>query len=238
MSKNLDKPILSWSRITILILNYFVGYMFIYPLLVSWITLQFHLNAGLYDLLCFSIYLFMILISIIAGYPVLKEGLQNLPRFNKFIENTLIIFVILYFVSGLTSAFVSLISGLDQSVNQQTVISAFYESPLLIIFTTLIYAPIVEEMVFRGAIFRGLRSHFNFWIAAIISALAFGGIHVIESLISGNFIDLLYLLTYGSLGFIFCYSYEKNDSIYGSIVLHFMNNFIGIIGIIISVFAG
>ena len=38
-------------------------------------------------------------------------------------------------------------------------------------------APVVEEFVFRGMLFRGLRRRMRFWPAAILSAALFTGLH-------------------------------------------------------------
>ncbi len=236
MTKNLESKIISNRRILLLILNYFVGYMFLYPLLLQVCLNVFQLDSKTYNLLSMCIYIGMIVFSIVVGYPVLKESVQKFPKLNKYFETVLISFVILYFVSGFTSAIVMILTQTDTSANQSIITDAFRQSPCVISFTILFYAPIVEEILFRGALYRGLRNRFNFIIAGLISGLSFGFIHVFESLISGNFIDLLYLLTYGSLGFLFCYSYEKSKTIFVPMTLHFMNNFIGLIGIIVSVY--
>ncbi len=234
MNEKLEHDVMTLPRMLILVLNYFVGYMYVYPWILTRLLYQFHLSFTAYNWLSFAVYLLMIAISVAAGYPVLKESWKKIVRPRKFFENLLLMFVALYLISAFTSTLVSLISGMTESANQQSVILAFFQSPLLISFTTLVYAPLVEELVFRGALFRGLRSYMNFWTAALISALAFGSIHVMDSLFAGNFTDLWYLLTYGTLGFIFCFAYEKNHSIYGSMALHFLNNFIGIIGILLT----
>ena len=228
--------VISTKRIYFLVLNYFLGYMYIYPYILSKLYYSFHLSNEVYDLISFFVYLFMIGVSIYCAFPVLKESYYNRPKFKKLFESVLLTFVALYFISALSNILVFVLTGLEESVNQNQVIDAFNQNPLLIIFTTIIYAPIVEEIVFRGAIFRGLRSKTNFVTAAIISGLLFGFIHVFDSLVNGNFLDLLYIFVYGSLGFVFCYSYEKNNSIYASMALHFINNFIGIIGIILTSF--
>lgn len=234
MNEKLERNVMTVPRMVILVLNYFVGYMYVYPWLLTFVYYYFDLSINVYNWLSFSVYLLMIIISVAAGYPVLKESLKKIIRPRKFFEYLLLVFVALYMISAFTSSLVTLITGMDQSANQQSVILAFFQNPLLIGFTTLVYAPIVEEVVFRGALFRGLRSYTNFWTAGLISALAFGSIHIIDSLFLGNFIDLWYLLTYGSLGFIFCFIYEKTHSIYGSMALHFLNNFLGIIGILLT----
>ncbi|MGN1344086.1 MAG: lysostaphin resistance A-like protein [Traorella sp.] len=233
MNQKLDH-VISSSRITFLIFNYFIGYVFLYPYLLVTISEIFNLNNMQYEILTLLIYLFMIASSILVGYPIIKESVQKMPKVYKLIESILLIFVVIYFVSGFTSALITLISGLDSSENQSQIIQAFNQNPLIITFTTIIYAPIVEEMVFRGAIFRGLRSKTSFFLAALISGLMFGFIHVFDSLLLGNFQDLWFLITYASLGFVFCYAYEKNQTIFAPMILHFMNNFLGIIGILIS----
>ena len=235
MNQKLDN-IISNKSILFLIFNYFLGYMYIYPMILSKIYYSFNLSTMMYDILSFIVYSLMIVSSIIAGFSVLKESYEKMPKVVKLFESVLLTFVVLFFTSGILNSVVTIITGLNESANQNQIIDAFNQNPILIIFTTVIYAPIVEEIVFRGAIFRGLRSKTNFWISALISGLSFGMIHVFDSLIAGNFLDLLYLIVYGALGFIFCYSYEKNKSIFAPILLHFINNFIGIIGIILSTF--
>ena len=230
------KEVISTNSIIFLVLNYFLGYMYVYPYILSKLYYTFELSNEMYDLISLFVYLFMITISIYFAFPVLKESYHNTPKLKKLIKSVLLTFVALYFFSALSSVLVFILTGLQDSANQNQVVDAFKQNPSLIIFTTIIYAPIVEEIVFRGAIFRGLRSKTNFIISAIISGLLFGFIHVFDSLIQGNILDLLYIIVYGSLGFVFCYAYEKNNSIFASIALHFINNFLGIIGIILSTF--
>lgn len=236
MKQRLESKCISDIRILLLLSNYFIGYMYAYPYLLKFIYKVFELDIKIYNFLTFVVYLFMIVFSIIIGYPVLKESILRFPKVKKYLESILLSFVALYFVSGVTSSIVMIITGADQSVNQSLIIDAFRESPLVIGSSIIIYAPIVEEIVFRGALFRGLRNRFSFIYSALISSLGFGFIHVFDSLIIGNYIDLWYLLTYSALGFVFCYSYEKNKTIYAPMLLHFMNNLLGLIGIIVSIY--
>lgn len=236
MIRKLENKIISNKRILLLVINYFIGYMYLYPFLLKRIFILFQLDIKAYDFLSLLIYVGMILFSFFVGLPILKESIKRFPRIIKYFESVLITFVSLYFISGITSTIVMLLTNTDQSANQTLIIEAFKQSPLMISFSILIYAPFVEEMVFRGAIFRGLRSRYNFITAGLISGILFGMIHVFDSLIAGNFNDLWYLLTYGALGFLFCYSYEKNKTIFAPMLLHFMNNLLGLIGIIVSVY--
>lgn len=51
-------------------------------------------------------------------------------------------------------------------------------SIVLLVFATVVMAPLVEEVVFRGVLFQALRRKLGLWPGAIISSLAFGFIHV------------------------------------------------------------
>ena len=47
----------------------------------------------------------------------------------------------------------------------------------LTIFSAIILAPVIEELIFRGVLFRAIAQASSFWPAAFISGLAFGLIH-------------------------------------------------------------
>lgn len=123
----------------------------------------------------------------------------------------------------------SFLAQSSSSENQMQIANELSSHQLMTIFTALIYAPIVEEIVFRGVLFRNLRAKLSFGYAALISAFAFGLMHVFSALISGNISDIWYLLVYGGLGFIFCYLYEKEKTIYAPMLLHLLNNGIAIL---------
>lgn len=235
MDQKIENKGLSNFRIILLLFNYCMGYMFLYPMLLQWAVTHFHLNLNDYQMISFFVYGFMILFSILVGWPVLKESFQKQRKMKQMMESILLTFVILFILNGFINSLISLFTGLSTSNNQNQIVETFKMSPLLMTCTTTIYAPIVEEITFRGAIFRPLRKYTNFWIAAFISGFSFGFIHVLDSLIMGNFTDLWFIFTYGTLGLLFCYVYEKNHSIYASIGLHFLNNLLGTIAVLLQI---
>lgn len=78
----------------------------------------------------------------------------------------------------------------------------------------LVVAPIAEELIFRGFIFRGFRNSFGILTAAIISSLIFGVVHGQLNVAIDTF----------CLGLMLCYLYQKTDSIWPSIALHSLKN--------------
>jgi uncharacterized protein len=92
-------------------------------------------------------------------------------------------------------------------------------TPLLLLSAALtcVVAPICEEFLFRGFIFTALRNWHGTWLAAIITGLAFGGVHVG----SAPVVDLVPL---AGLGFGLCLLYRYTGSLYPCIVAHSLNN--------------
>jgi len=83
----------------------------------------------------------------------------------------------------------------------------------------MIYAPLTEELIFRKSIRDVIK---NKWLYIIISGLIFGGLHVVSSI--DSLIDLIYLIPYCSLGFVFASLYIKTNNIYSTIVAHSFHN--------------
>jgi membrane protease YdiL (CAAX protease family) len=82
---------------------------------------------------------------------------------------------------------------------------------------TCVVAPICEELLFRGFIFRALCNWRGVWPAAVITGLIFGGIHAG----SAPAVDLIPL---AALGFGLCVLYRYTGSLYPCIAAHSLNN--------------
>lgn len=73
-----------------------------------------------------------------------------------------------------------------------------------------VLAPVVEEIAFRGLLYRWLRERYGFWIGLVGSALAFSVLHGIAGLIPAIAL----------LGAILAWTYERAQSIWAPIILH------------------
>lgn len=220
-----------------LVINYAVGYLFLYPRIASIITLMIDPNAVvIHPAVALIVYAWTLGVTLFLGWPILKESIQHCPPFYKMIGNILFAFVMLYIVNAAGSIVASLLAGTQQSANQTEIILTFQQQPLMTLFLTVVFAPLVEELVFRGALYRHIRSKFGFIPSALISGLCFGMIHVYSSLLAGNFSDLWYLIAYAGLGMVFCYAYEENDTIIAPMTLHALNNGLAVLLLIIADF--
>lgn len=226
----MTKAPLSPFRCILLILNYYLGFAYLYPRWAAQITLWMDPWAfQTSSVVLFAFYIWMILSSIIVAFPLLKESWQKMPPIRIVIRNVCFLCLVVYIVNIAFSLIASLLSGTATSANQEGLDHSLQTIPLLTVFITIVYAPIVEEILFRGVFFRCFRGRYNFLISMLVSGLMFGSIHVFSSVLAGNFMDAWYLLTYAGIGFILCIAYEQNNSIYPSILLHFMVNFLGTI---------
>lgn len=86
---------------------------------------------------------------------------------------------------------------------------------ILIFLLATIWAPLVEEIIFRGALYRFLRSSWHWLLAGIVTAFAFGLMHGYQLLMLGPVI---------SLGFGFALLREWRGSLIASMTAHAVHN--------------
>ena len=145
---------------------------------------------------------------------------NSIKYFNKYIKYWLIGL----FIMMVSNLFINLIVTNDIPSNEQAIRETFNISPLYIFFSAVIYAPIVEELIFRQSI----KNIFNNkWLFIIISGLLFGSMHIFGDF--KNITDLLYIIPYSTPGIIFAYMLEDSDNICVPMSFHFIHN-----GILIS----
>ena len=108
--------------------------------------------------------------------------------------------------------------------NEQEVRNYIDSFPLFMIFNTVIYAPLTEELTFRKSIKDIIN---NKWFFVLTSGLVFGMLHI-SSYIT-NWTDLIYLIPYSSLGISFALLYHKTNNIYSTISMHAMHNLLAVV---------
>lgn len=162
---------------------------------------------------------------------------MSMKRFMENFSDNMILIVKYYFIAQLLSVligiFFSAVLKIEQSSeNQQAVESLIGQIPLMMAITTIIFAPIIEELVFRGGLFLGIRNLVGELPATLISSISFGAIHVIPQLSTKNPKELFFIVPYALLGYFMVRSVQKTDSLMGGIVFHFLNNLVATLLII------
>jgi membrane protease YdiL (CAAX protease family) len=99
------------------------------------------------------------------------------------------------------------------------------------VVSVVIFAPIIEEFLFRGCLQNYLKLHFGTKAAIQLSALCFALFHLTPSQGIGNFSLAVSLFLLGLfLGFL----YEKQNSLFASVGLHMTFNTVSALRIIME----
>jgi membrane protease YdiL (CAAX protease family) len=136
----------------------------------------------------------------------------------------------------LVSSYIISSIGLKENANQEANIELLRSFPLIEALSAIVFAPIVEELVFRKGFKKALNNKHLF---AIATGLLFGLVHVTSSIqTASDLIMLIYLIPYSSLGIAFGYLYYETDNIYSSLFVHSLHNAIIILELIIIMLVG
>jgi len=156
------------------------------------------------------------------------EALLKKPKFYAiFIPVAAIAFLV---ISTCIDKFVSIWAKAN---NNQSIIELMIrsENGWMIVIMVVLFAPIIEEFVYRFAIFR-FTKRFHIAISYIASTILFALPHVITTSIEevGIGIWLLQTIPYLSSGVMFSLIYHKsNENLYASICAHMLNNLFAVI---------
>ncbi|WAA12577.1 CPBP family intramembrane glutamic endopeptidase [Fervidibacillus halotolerans] len=105
------------------------------------------------------------------------------------------------------------------SENTEYIVNIIKMAPVVMITSSLI-GPILEEIVFRKIIFGSLYKRFNFFTSALVSSILFALAHL----------EIEHIILYSAMGFVFSFLYVKTQRIIVPIATHMlMNTFVIIV---------
>jgi len=141
-------------------------------------------------------------------------------KFNKTTWIVIIIATILVFAVNVVT--VPLMKNTNDNVAALELVGK--NNMLILVFFTIIVAPILEEILFRG-IFMNWFFVNNPLVSVLVSGIAFGYVHAPFS----PGIDWIYALSKVLLGIILAAVYYRTKNIKANITVHFLNNFLAIL---------
>lgn len=197
------------------IIFYFI-YSFIpqvFVLLLN-INLDSNLSKNIYLIISYLIYLIFITF-------LFKDELKNdLKNFKfKSILKYIPIYILGIFLMIILNYLMSKITNIAISKNETDIRNYIKVFPIPMAFSTVIYAPIVEELTFRKAFMNIFNKTYLF---VLVSGTVFGLIHI-SSFSLDNF---LMTIPYIIIGINFSYIYYKSNNIFTTITLHSIHNLI------------
>ncbi len=228
------KTPLSLFRLIAIQVLYWSFFLFLIPQFLIQLVIQFRIipYASLGSDIQWFTYLICAVIAYLLAYPLFKK--ERKLSLKKMVVTIVSCIFIMYFFNILFNIFMQLLDGPSTSNNQQALTSQVANNVYMYTIMTCVFAPFLEEIVFRGGIFRTLRTKWGFILAAIISSFLFGFVHIASSLRIGDFQDVIYIFLYSGLGFCFCFAYEYNKSIAACIILHGLYNMVGMLPFLIG----
>ena len=160
---------------------------------------------------------FVIIFKVRKKKPLSEMGITKIP-----LSQVPVLIIFGLSLNMFISVFLSMIPFPEswvESYNYSTGIVA-EAGTLVTLVATLISAPIVEEITFRGLVYSRLCKGMPMFAAMLISSWIFGVVH-------GNVIQMLYAAL---LGYIICYTRVKYQSLTACILVHFGFNLFSFFG--------
>lgn len=171
----------------------------------------------------------VLLMMLLLFYKDLKRDFKYFKEYfreyNSFVFKMFGISLAVMFVLSIS---IRLYTGISTATNQTNLMTTFGNKPLYIILLACIYAPITEELLFRG-IFRKIFN--NKWLFIILCGVTFGALHVVDDFQSIK--ELLYILVYSSLGIFLSSVYYKTNNLWTNIYFHFIQNTLAVLAMIL-----
>lgn len=155
-------------------------------------------------------------LAFVKKYTIEKrEAFKENVLKGKVIVSLVIAAVGCYCIDLLLATLVSMLSPESLEAFNDLMGSALGGNEFMAFLAVVILAPIAEELLFRGIIFRMLTKHWSEVAAIVVSALLFGLYHM-------NLLQAIYVLP---IGLLLGYIAYKCKSVLPCILIHMVNNF-------------
>lgn len=160
----------------------------------------------------------IVLITIINKEKLKKNIKDYIKNYKKYFDEYFKYYLLSLLVMIASNLFINMFTK-GIAGNQENINNLLEKAPIYILFSSVITAPFMEEMIFRQSIKNIIRNKTTF---IITSGLIFGGLHVIGNI--NTIFDILYIIPYSAPGIAFAYMLAKTDNIFVSMGIHLMHN--------------
>lgn len=176
------------------------------------------ISTGLQNILYYYI-LFAATVIIFHGFlgRTSRHFAENLGGACKFMAIGL---VALYGLNELVYRLTRLVVSNQTNLNDTTISAQIEDAPHMTLLIVIFLAPFVEEVLFRGLVFGGLRGK-SVLLAYAVSCALFALVHVWQFVVQSR--DLTYFLLmvqYLVPGLVLAWTYEHSGTLWTAIALH------------------
>lgn len=174
---------------------------------------------------------FMIVIFMLYQDSIIDNLKKYLKEFKKNFKLSFSYYIVGFIIMIISNNIISIFFSEATANNEQAVRSLIDLYPLYMLFSVSIYAPFVEELIFRKSIKDCVLAFgdnkITKYLYIMISGLIFSSLHVLSTV--SSFLDYLYIISYLALGISFAALYYKTDNIFTTITMHSLHNTIAIL---------
>jgi len=178
----------------------------------------------IYMLLCDIGYI--LILFILYKDKVIEDFNSYFKNFGKNFEHSFKYYFIGLLIMMASNMIITLFFSGANANNEEAVRNMIDQVPLYMIFSVSIYAPFVEELIFRHSIKDCVLCYgdnkITEYLYIFISGFIFALLHVLGQ--TGSYLDYLYIIPYLSLGIAFSSLYYKTDNIFSTIMMHSLHN--------------
>jgi len=185
----------------------------------------FGINVNNFNLTTMALYMvvcdicFIGLLYLFYKKKINKDFKDYIKDFWKNFEESFKYYFIGLIIMMISNVIITLFISGAIAGNEETVREMIDEVPLYMLFSVSIYAPFVEEIIFRHSIKDCVMCHGNNKISKgiyiFISGFIFAFMHILGQVTSS--LDYVYIIPYMSLGVAFAALYNKTNNIFSSI---------------------
>lgn len=227
-----------WPTILFIILLVGMAYFAYIPIEIFNIDYE-NFSQGMKILYTFCTDLVYMLVMFLIYRKTLGKDLKSyFKSFGKNFETSFKYYFIGLIIMVVSNLIITFIFTEANANNEDAVRGLIDLYPLYMIFSVSIYAPVIEELIFRKSIkdmvysYGGdsqskLGKNICKYFYIIISGLIFASLHVV-GMVTSPF-DYLYIISYMGLGCAFSALYAKTDNIFSSISMHCLHNTFAVI---------
>lgn len=193
---------------------------FIVSLFCSYLFRNYILSDNIFVASLFQVLTYVILLLVI-GAIYHKRLIRDFKKFKKEYVGT----ALKNWIIGLGAMFIAniIISSIAGGIasNEEANRTLLGNYPVSSFISMVFLGPLVEEITFRAS----FKSAFSKWYTfALVTALLFGSAHISSFITTKDFLELLYLIPYSTLGFFFAKAFYETDNIYTSYLAHMFHN--------------
>lgn len=222
---------INWKQIFLNILK-FIGIFAIYQIGTIPLQMAYLMPSNqTFVLIAFVMYLITTVLMLVLFIQMYTAQLKthNLAHFGrtkptKRITIFMGIVVIVWILFIALQIYLNQRNALPQSANQQTVVEFSKAMPVWMALDAIVFAPIIEEILFRGFFFNWFFNSSDKRIQLLgvfFSGAVFGAVHDISSFLGW--------LVYAVMGWLLALTYAYTKDIRYNIGLHMFNNLISLI---------